>query len=272
MCKKYICLFVVLLISGCSFSGVFFPIDERPDDSIEGIVETTQLTSSDGNTINHFLFKPPHKPKATIFVFQGSGSKVVNWHKVIKPLIENGYQVFMMEYRGFGKSEGEASHSLVAQDASRALTYLSDRLDVKGLPILVLGQSYGGQLAIYVTHKHPDLVDGLITEGTFTSFSDEAAYSSPLLAKPFVRAIFSEPYVSEELIADLQKPLLIVHSSQDKVVPFSMAKTLYARARSDKKLWEVKGKHVAAMIDYPQEYVDRINELLQRSQNDDIES
>ncbi|KZW98770.1 hypothetical protein JL49_21365 [Pseudoalteromonas luteoviolacea] len=107
-------------------------------------METAKLTSSDGKIINHFLFKLSQKPKATIFVFQGSGSNVVNWYKVIKPLIENGYQILMMEYRCFGESDWEASHSLVAQDASRALIYLSDRRDVKDLPILVLGQSHGG--------------------------------------------------------------------------------------------------------------------------------
>ncbi|OCQ23113.1 hypothetical protein A7985_03960 [Pseudoalteromonas luteoviolacea] len=267
MYKKCLYLLTVLLISGCSFSGVFFPIDKRPDDPIKGIVETVQLSSPDGKMINHFLFKPPHKPKATIFVFQGSGSKVVNWYKVIKPLIESNYQIFMMEYRGFGDSEGKASHALVANDASQALRYLVTRSDVKQMPVLVMGQSYGGQLAIYVAHSHPEFVDALITEGTFTSFGDEAAYSSPLLVRPFVRAVFSEPYISEELIADLQHPMLIVHSSQDKVVPFSMAETLYAKANGEKELWEIKGKHIAAMIDLPQDYVSKINDLLRRSRN-----
>ena len=173
----------------------------------------------------------------------------------------------MMEYRGFGESEGKANHSMVAQDASRALDYLADRNDVKKGCLLVLGQSYGGQLAIYVAHQHPELVDALIVEGTFTSFSDEAAHSSPLIIRPLVKTIFSEPYISKKLIGDIKLPVLIIHSSDDKVVPFSMAKKLYSNANDDKELWKVRGKHVAALIDSPEEYVSRIDNLLQCSHN-----
>ena len=92
--KLYACvslLMLVLLMSGCSFNSVFFPVDERPDDFISGAVEVIELTAADGVAIQHFLFKPAQAHKATIFVFQGSGSKVANWHKVIKPLIDDGY-------------------------------------------------------------------------------------------------------------------------------------------------------------------------------------
>ena len=157
----------------------------------------------------------------------------------------------MMEYRGFGKSGGVASHAKVAEDANNALTFLASRTDVKSGRLMVLGQSYGGQLAIHVSNQQPELLDGLITEGTFTSFSDEAAFSSPWLVRPIIKGIFSEPYIAKQLIADITVPLLIVHSVEDKFVPFSMAKTLYASVNSHKQSWEVKGKHAAAMIDYP---------------------
>lgn len=260
---KFLSPFVFLcFLSGCSFNGIFFPVDQRPDEQIDTYKEAIELKAQDGTLINHFLFKPTREHKATIFVFQGSGSKVVNWYKVIKPLIKDGYQVFMMDYRGFGESKGVASHTLVAQDASNAIQYLKNRADVAEKPLLVLGQSYGGQLAIYVTQKHPDLIDALVTEGTFTSFSDEAAYSSPWIVRPLVKAIFSQPYQSKLLISEVNVPLLIIHSTDDKVVPFDMAKTLYANAKGNKQLWQTTGKHVAALIDEPERYVSKVNELL----------
>ncbi|MDK2596808.1 alpha/beta hydrolase [Pseudoalteromonas obscura] len=262
MTKNFSVLVFSLLLSGCSFSGIFFPIDNRPDEQNIGRFEAISLTASDGAKIKHYLFKPETEHKATIFAFQGSGSKVVNWYKVIKPLVDDGYQVFMMDYRGFGDSQGTADHSLVAQDASNALTYLVGRSDVSNRPVLVLGQSYGGQVAIYVAHQHSELVDALITEGTFTSFSDEAAYSSPWIVRPLIRAIFTEPYIAADLISDIEIPMLIVHSSNDKIVPFHMAQTLYASANSEKQLWEIRGKHVAGLIDLPQEYISKVNGLL----------
>lgn len=260
-------MFFVLLVSGCSFDSVFFPLDERPDDTISTNVETISLTASDGVTIIHFLFKPLRKHKATIVVFQGSGSTVANWHSVIHPLIDDGYQVFMMEYRGFGESGGEASHLSVAHDANNAVAYLKTRNDVINDCLMVLGQSYGGQLAIYVAHRNQDIVNGLITEGTFTSFSDEAAYSSPWFFRPLVQILFADPYRAEDLIADIDMSKLIIHSSDDNTVPIEMAKVLFANAKGDKELWEVTGEHVAALIDMPSEYVSKINEVLVRSCN-----
>ncbi len=267
MTKVCLSFLFTLLISGCSFDGLFFPIDARPDDVIKSDMEVISLTALDGVRIQHFLFKPAQKPKATIFSFQGSGSKVSNWHKVIKPLIDDGYQIFMMEYRGFGESQGEAGHLAVAQDANNALTYLVNRDDVKNDQLLVLGQSYGGQLAINVAYNNSEIIDALITEGTFTSFSDEAAYSTPWIISPLVKALLFDPYSVKELIADINIPKLIIHSSEDNVVPFTMAETLFVRAKGDKELWEVKGEHVAALVDKPLAYVSKVNEMLLRSHN-----
>lgn len=246
---------------------MFFPADQRSGHTINGEVERISLTASNGINIEHFLFKPTQKPKATIFVFQGSGTKVSSWYRNIKPLIDANYQIFMMEYRGFGASQGKSTHSLVAQDANNALKYLVCRDDVQKQNLLVLGQSYGGQIAINVAHRNPGVIDALITEGTFSSFSDEAAYSTPWIFKPVVRALFSGPYESKKLIADLNMPILIIHSTDDKIVPFSMAETLFSKASGDKEIWKIKGKHMAALIDMPQDYVSKVNTLL-KSIND----
>jgi fermentation-respiration switch protein FrsA (DUF1100 family) len=259
-------LFIFLLtffLSACSFNSVFFPVDDRADESVGSVdIERVELVSSDGNKIQHYFFKSNNSPKATIFVFHGSGSKVINWFKVVKPLIANSYQVFMMEYRGFGSSQGSASHDLVANDANAALQYLASRDDVKNKPLLVLGQSYGGQLAIFVTHKNQHLIDGLITEGTYTSFSEEAASYSPWPISSFVNLIVSNKYESQELIQEIAISKLFIHSKEDKIVPFYMAQLLYSKAIDNKELWVINGKHVSGLLDKPLEYVSKINELL----------
>jgi len=264
MITKIFIFWLSFLLSACSFNSVFFPIDDRPNDAFDLDIEKVLLVSHDSKKIQHYLFKPDQPTKATIFVFQGSGSKVINWFKVVKPLVDNGYQVFMMEYRGFGDSEGDAHHNVVANDASEALKYLEGRADVKSKPLLVLGQSYGGQLAIYVTHKNQSLVDGLITEGTFTSFSEEAAYSSPWFVTPLVKLIVSNDYESQKLIQDIRTNKLFIHSKEDKVVPFNMAQTLFNKASGNKELWAIDGKHVAGLVNKPIEYVSKVNRFLHK--------
>jgi len=256
-----------LLLSACSFNSVFFPIDGRPTDTVDIDFETIELVSSDGKKVQHYLFNANAEPKATIFVFQGSGSTVLNWYKVVKPLVEAGYQIFMMEYRGFGSSEGAASHHAISIDANVALNYLAERGDVKTKPLLIMGQSYGGQLAIYVTHKNPHLVDGLITEGTFTSFSEEAASFSPWPISSLVNLIVLNEYKSVDLIQGIKTNKLFIHSNKDNVVPFDMALQLYSKATGAKELWTINGKHVAGLLDNPVSYVSKVNELYKKTHN-----
>ena len=254
-------LLTLCLVCGCSFDDTFFPVDKRPDGGKDTNQENIVVKSADGNNIHHFLIKPQSNPKATIFVFQGSGSKVANWKKLLKPLLKDGFQLFLMDYRGFGNSEGDASHEAVAADAHRAFLYLIDREDVKNKPLVILGQSYGGQLAINVAARYPEEIDALVTEGTFTSFRNIAVYSTPWIGKPFTWAFFLNPYSSVKLIQEVAMPILIIHSQEDDVVPFFMGEELFDRARGYKEFWKIHGKHTDALVDYPKEFVVRINEM-----------
>ena len=254
-------LLTLCSVCGCSFDGTFFPVDNRPDGGTGMNKEYIVLQSADRKNIHHFLIKPQSNPKATIFVFHGSGSKVANWTKLLKPLSEDGYQLFLMEYRGFGDSEGNASHETVVADAHRAFLYLIGREDVKDKPLLILGQSYGGQIAINVAARYPEEVDALVTEGAFTSFRNIAVYSTPWIGKPFTWAVFRNPYSSVKLIQDAAMPKLIIHSQEDDVVPFFMGEELFDHAGDHKEFWEISGKHTDALVDYPKEFVVKINKL-----------
>ena len=249
------------VVCGCSFDSTFFPVDERSDGSSIANQEDILLMSADGHSIRHALIKPQSDPKATVLVFHGSGSTISNWAKLLTPLVEDGYQLFLMEYRGFGTSEGSASHEAVALDAHTAFLYLIGREDVTNRPLLVLGQSYGGQLAINVAATYPEEVDVLITEGAFTSFQDIAVYSTPWIGKPFTWAVFRNPYRSTELIKEASMPKLIIHSQDDEVVPFFMGEELFEQAGSRKEFWKINGQHADALVDYPGEFVSRINHM-----------
>jgi alpha-beta hydrolase superfamily lysophospholipase len=248
-------------MGGCDFSRTFFPVDERPGKTISERNESIILYSADGTAIHHVLIKPRSETRGTILVFHGSGSTVANWAPLLQPLVDAGFQLFLMEYRGFGLSEGEASHQSVLADAQRALRHLAARDDVAGMPLVVLGQSYGGQLAINVAAGYPQYVDGLVTEGTFTSFQEMAVYSTPWIGKPITRAVFLEPYRAIELIGDATMPKLIIHSEEDETVPFFMGQALFDHAAEEKAFWKIEGKHTDALADYPDEFVSRIENL-----------
>lgn len=248
-------------VASCSFSGVFFPLDTRPKPNTQTNVEQIRLNSFDDTLVNHYLFKTDQVAKSTIFVLQGSGSTVHHWYKVITPLLKQGHQVFMMEYRGFANSDGEATHINVAKDTINALKYLKTREDIQGLPLLLMGHSYGGQPAIYAAAKLPQYVDALIVEGTFSSFSEEAAYSAPWFVSPVVELIVKDSYKASELIQSIEVPVLVIHSVDDKVVPFDMANTLVNNSSAD--LWKITGKHVAGLVEQPENYLAKVENIVE---------
>lgn len=108
---------------------------------------------------------------------------------------------------------------------------------------------------------HPDEVTALITEGAFTSFRDIAIHSSPWFAKPFTWTFFVNPYSSKKLIKDASMPKLIIHSQDDEIVPFFMAKELFEQASGQNEFWKIHGQHADALVNYPAETVSRINKL-----------
>lgn len=250
-----------LLVSGCSFDSTFFPVDERPAHALGARDEHIPLRSSDGKHIQHLLLRPVGEARATIFVLHGSGSTVANWVTLLEPLRDAGYLLFLMEYRGFGESEGVASHERVAEDARRAFTHLRGLEAVRDKTLLLLGQSYGGQLAVSLAAGFPDQVDGLVLEGTFSSFEEVAVYATPWWARPMTRLVFVNPYRCLELIAEPSVPKLIIHSRDDAVVPYAMAEQLFAAAGGRKELWTIRGAHTDALLDYPEEFIARVDRL-----------
>ncbi len=256
-----VAILALTAVTSCAFNSVFFPIDTRPDDPVDSTFELIELTAEDGLAIQHYLIKPKIAPKATLFVLHGSGSKVLNWVKVVKPFVEDGYQVFMMEYRGFGNAKGTATHDNVATDALAALEYLQHRPDVKNKPLILLGQSYGGQPAIYATAYNKGKIDGLVLEGTFASFSEQAAFSSPWPVSPLVQVLVSDSYIAKSLIKEVEVPVLLIHSKEDRVVPFQMAEELLRHTGDKVQLWEINGKHVSGLTTRPEEYVSKINQV-----------
>lgn len=248
--------------TGCAFDSTFFPVDVRPGTISTPDYEAVLLTAGDGCVIHHILLKPAGVPIATVFMLHGGGSNILRWSKQAIPLTQSGFQVFLMEYRGFGKSEGTATHENAVADGSNALVYLAARKDVVGRKLLLLGQSYGGQVAVQLAKRHHDLVDALVVEGAFTAFDEIAVYTTPWFAKPFTYLVFRNPYEAKELISRVTVPTLIIHSVDDPMVPYRMGQELYQRAREPKELWTIRGGHVDGLVDYPREYVQRLKRLL----------
>ncbi len=245
----------------------YFPVKE-----VEGLeefnYEEIPLQVEDTITVYAYFFKAAtDSVKASIFFIHGSGGNVGRYAKMIKPLVESGFQVYTLDWRGFGKSNGRPLHTNVLDDTKKAFSDMLNRNEVDSTRIVVFGQSLGGQVAVRLTRDLENSVDALVLDGSIASFPTLAADFAPV---EFLRRRaetnpddFNQPYTALEDIKDIRNtPKLIIQSSDDRTVTPARGKALYANARDPKEFWQTEGEHIYTLINYPAEVVERIENLI----------
>jgi len=246
---------------GCSFNYTFFQVDWQGDVvEINRDHESWTIPGRNGHKITCLRLNADHEPDATVVMFNGSGENMYQWAELAAPLLRAGFDVVLMDYRGFGKTRGTPTHANALQDAEDMWRFVRDHSRTKRH--LVMGLSYGGQVAIHMALTFPGDFDALIIEATFTSHREEAMATVPKGVKPLVGLIARSPYRAIDLIQHIEMPKLIVHSPNDDRVPFPMGQALYDRAPEPKAFWKIEARHALGLLDQPQRYVQQIQKLL----------
>ncbi len=213
-------------------------------------IESVLFESTNGNLLNGWMLKPREgTPAITLVHMHGNGGNVVSQTPGMVPFLKYGMQVFVFDYSGFGFSEGKATRENVLQDARAALNYVQDRSDVKGTKLVVYGQSLGGNVAAVVASEQSAEIDGLVLEGAFASHKDMAAG----MAGIFGRILVSEKYSAATSIPSYSKPLLVIHSSEDTVVPFEQGRKIYEAANEPREFMEIDKCHICGPRFYPEQ-------------------
>src|SRR5690554_4560840 len=223
-------------------------------------IESVMFESTSGNLLNGWMLTPKDiKPKATLLFFHGNSGFITSQHWSMTLLLNHGFQAFVVDYSGYGFSEGKATRKNVLKDGNSALNYLQSRPDVKGKKTVIYGQSLGGNLAAVVAEQNQEKIDGLVVEGAFSSHKDIGVKFAGFIGKVLVK----ETYNAVESIADYHKPLLVVHSTEDDVVPFDMGRKIYETARQPKSFYEIDGCHICGARVYHKEIAEKIFEMLE---------
>ena len=153
---------------------------------------------------------------------------------------EAGFAILAIDYRGFGKSDGEVpSEQQAYEDAQAAWNWLKLKQPDPAKRI-IYGHSLGGAVAIELaTHVKPNEAAGLITESTFTSIG-EMIKASQWGFLP-VGFLITQRFESQSKIAKVKLPKLFLHGSADRIVPYRMSEELYQAAAQPKRLIKVEG-------------------------------
>lgn len=148
-----------------------------------------------------------------------------------------GVQVFIFDYREYGRSQGRISREGTFLDAAAAYRVVAETRGVPPKDIVLFGRSLGTALATDLAAKNP--CRGLILESAFTNSSDMAKMLAPFLFDWRPRV----PYDNLEKIDKVKVPVLIIHGSNDEIIPVEMGRRVFAAANSPKDLYIIPGAH-----------------------------
>lgn len=216
----------------------------------------------ESDTITAVILKPESKSiKKTIFFFHGAGGNISTYQFMTKPLVESGFQVVMVDVRGYGKSTGKPTHVNVASDGQKMFDYLLKRKDISNTKIYLYGASLGSQIATHLAKDNQLKISGLILDGGMSSFTDIAIHFKPEM-KDVIEKYLISPYSAKEDVKSLQGlPKLFIYSKGDTTVPFEHGQVIYNNAPEPKQFLEYSGEHLQAMIVEPSQIIKAIEKL-----------
>ncbi len=217
----------------------FHPMRELEGSPAEAALrfEDVRLTTDDGVKL-HGWYVPADSPGgATLLFFHGNAGNISHRVDSIALFHELGLNVLIIDYRGYGRSQGRPGEKGTYADAEAAWRYLTEHRDVKPEQIVIFGRSLGGAVAVELATRHTPAA--LIVESTFTSGADMARRMAPW----FPRWLIFLRYDSLQRIGQVHCPVLIVHSRDDEMIPFEQGRRLFAAAPSPKEFLELEGGH-----------------------------
>ncbi len=174
---------------------------------------------------------------ATLLCLHGNYRNIANNIEHTLRLHDFGYNLLLVDYRGFGKSTGSPSEEYTYQDAEAAWQYLVKARNIKPSQAFIYGHSLGGSIAVDLATHHPETA-GVITESAFTSMQAMGEIEYGFLP---VGLLLNQRFDTFEKIKQLKIPLLIIHGTWDKKVPVAMAQQLYVAAPQPKSLLLIEG-------------------------------
>lgn len=210
--------------------------------------EDVAFSSADGTPL-HGWFMPARgkKAKGTIVFSHGNAGAVGHHLGFTMWLVEAGYNVFMYDYRGFGKSGGSVDRRGMIDDVKAAFTYIRKRKDIDSSRLISFGHSLGGAKSITAIGESP--VKGLraiIIDGTFASYQAMARTVGGQIGADLVTDELSPLGYVAKLPA---VPFLVVHGTKDEVVPFAQGRSLFEKAHEPKTMFVVEeGTHGGSLV------------------------
>ena len=230
---------IVLLMSPYTLERfyVYYPTREVPGDpAMLGLAFQDVFPITEDGIKLHGWYVPYPDAATTLLIFHGNAGNIghrLSWIDMLHRLRIN---VCLIDYRGYGRSEGRPFEQGLYRDATAAYRWWQHEHGSSKQRLVLLGESLGGAVAVDLAARVP--VAGLILQSTFTSARDMAKSLFPLgLLQPLMGVHFD----SASKIRAVLCPKLILHGNRDEIVPFRIGQKLFELAPDPKTFFEVPG-------------------------------
>jgi len=220
--------------------------------------EEVELQAADGVRLHGWFVPAAGDAGKMLLFFHGNAGNISHRLDSIRRFHSMGHSVFIFDYRGYGRSEGKASEAGTYHDAEAAWLYLTETRGISPDRIVLFGRSLGGAIAAWLAARQRP--GGLIIESSFSSAPDIGQELYPFLP---VRLLSRFQYATRLHVQSVRCPVLVIHSRDDEIIPFSHGERILAAAPEPRTLLPLNGPHNGAHIFSERVYMEGLSRFLE---------
>lgn len=208
--------------------------------------EEVWINTPDGEKLNALHFKA-EAPKGVVLYFHGNAGNLASWGTVASQFLPFGYDLFIMDYRGYGKSTGSFNEYKLHQDALACYQYLLDS-GYQSRDVIIYGRSIGSGIASRVANEKWN--KGLILESPFNNLATLASSYAPFLPHGL---LLRYKFPVDRYVSHIRHPIYIIHGTGDEIIPYDLSRQL--EEKSDKvTLFTIAGGRHNDLSAFPEFY------------------
>lgn len=256
-----ISFFSIVILHGCKLlvnKMTFHPDNANvlSTDQLPSNVQEIFIETEDQVKIQSY-FIPNKSSEKILIYFHGNAGNICHRLPDLMQISNFGINVLGISYRGYGKSQGKPSEKGIYIDGEATLNYAIQRLDFSINNITLLGRSIGTTVAINTSQNLN--IGGLILVTPLTSGKDHAQAAG----LGFISFLAGDSFNNIDKIVHVSCPILVIHGTQDNIIPFEMGKRIYNKAKTKKQFVKIEGAdHNNLSTKYKERYWPPIYEFM----------
>lgn len=220
--------------------------------------EEVTIATEDGERLAAW-WVPAQQARGAVLLLHGNAGNISHRIEYAAMFHRLGYATLLVDYRGYGKSSGSPSEQGTYRDADAAWRWLAETRGLAPRDVVILGESLGGAVAAWLAARTAPRA--LILASSFTSVPELGAEVYPFLP---VRWLSRFSYDTLAAVKRVEAPVLVAHSREDDIVPFSHGLRLFEAAREPKQFLEMFGGHNDGFLFARPEWVAQLAAFLER--------